>query len=107
MPILEMKSAKQTGTKESDEWVSELSSGGIERFGSGGVAAAALDRTLADSDGVERFERLFQAAPRVPILILRGADAEDRARKIVQRGAQECQIKNQAYRYRLGGRCAR
>ena len=105
MPILEMRTAKQTSTKESDEWVTELSSG-IGRFRSGGVVAAALDRTMADSNGVETFNRLFQAAPRVPILILRGAYAEERARKIVQRGAQECQIKIQAYRYRLGRRCA-
>jgi hypothetical protein len=102
MPILEMRTAS---TKESDEWVTELSSG-IGRFRSGGVAAAALDRTLVDSNRVDTFDRLFQAAPRVPILILRGACREERARKIVQRGAQECQIKIQAYRYRLGRRCA-
>jgi DNA-binding NarL/FixJ family response regulator len=105
MPILEMRTTKQTSTKESDEWVTELSSG-IGRFRSGGVAAAALDRTMADSNGVETLDRLFQAAPRVPILILRGVYAEERARKIVQRGAQECQIKIQTYRYHLGRRCA-
>ena len=91
MPILEMRTAKQTSTKESDEWVTELSSG-IGRFRSGGVVAAALDRTMADSNGVETFDRLFQAAPRIPILNLRGA--------------QECQIKIQAYRYRLARWCA-
>jgi hypothetical protein len=64
----------------------------IERFRNSGVAAAAFDRTLADSDGVEAFDRLFQAAPRVPILI--------------PRGAQECQIKLQAYKNSIGGRCA-
>jgi DNA-binding response OmpR family regulator len=100
-----MRTAKQTSTKESDEWVTELSSG-IERFRSSGVAAAAFDRTLADSDGVEAFDRLFQAASRVPILILHGAYAEERARKTVNLGAQECQVKIQAYRYSLGGRCA-
>ena len=105
MPILEMRTTKQTSTNESDEWVTELSSG-IGRFRSGGVAAAALDLTMAGSNSVETFDRLFQAPPRVPILILRGAYTADRARKIVQRGAQECQIKIQAYRYRLGRRCA-
>jgi hypothetical protein len=106
MPILEMRTAKQTSTKESVEGVIELSSG-IARFRNGGVAPAALDRTWADSDGVLAFDRLFQAAPRVPILILREADREERARKIVQRGAQERQIKSQAYGFRLVGRCAR
>jgi hypothetical protein len=55
--------------------------------------AQAFDPTLADSDGVEAFDRLLQAAFGVPILILRGA--------------QECQIKNQPYGFHLGGRCAR
>jgi len=92
MPILEMRAAQQTSTKESDEWVTELPSG-IERFRCGRVAPEACDPTLADSDGVEAFDRLFDAALRVPILILRGA--------------QECQIKKQAYGFHLGGRCAR
>jgi hypothetical protein len=92
MPILETRTAKPTSTKESDERVSELPSG-IERFRSGGVAPAAFDRILADSDGLEAFDRLFQAALRVPTLILGGA--------------QECQIRNQAYGFHLGGRCAR
>ena len=105
MPILEMRTAKQTSTKESDEPVTELSSG-RGRFRSGGVAAAALDRTMADRNGVETSDRLFQAAPRAPILILRGAYTADRARRIVHRGTQECQIKMQAYRCRLGRRGA-
>jgi hypothetical protein len=93
MPILELRTAKQTSTKESDEGVTELSSG-IDRFPSGGVAPAA-------------FDRLFRAAPRVPILILREADREERAKKIVQRGAQARQIKKQAYGFHFGAGCAR
>lgn len=106
MPILELRTAKQTSTKESDESVAELPSG-LGRFAGGGVAPAALDRTLADSAGVEAFDRLFQAAPRAPMLILSEADSEASARKIVPCGAQECQIKNQAYGFHWGGRCAR
>ena len=79
MPILEMRTAQQTSTKESDEWVKGLPSG-IERRRSGGAAP-------------EAFDRLFEAALRVPILI--------------QRGAQECPIKKQAYEFHLGRRCAR
>jgi hypothetical protein len=78
MPILEMRTAKQTSTKESDEGVSELASG-IARFPSGGVAP-------------EAFDRLFQAAFRLPILILRGA--------------QVWQTRKPAYGFHLGGRCA-
>jgi DNA-binding response OmpR family regulator len=55
------------------EWVTELSRG-IERLGDGGVAAAVLDLNLPDSEGVETFDKLFHAAPGVPILILSDAD---------------------------------
>jgi hypothetical protein len=78
MPFLEMRTAKVTSPKECDEWVSELPSR-IEWCPSGGVAPAP-------------FDRLFQAALGLPILI--------------QRGTEECQIKNQAYGFHLGGRCA-
>jgi hypothetical protein len=92
MPILEMRTAKQTSAKERDEWVTELSSG-IKRFRSGGVAAAALDRTMGPiSNGVETVGSLFQTAPRILMLILRRP--------------QECQINIQAYSYRLARWCA-
>jgi hypothetical protein len=105
MPILEMRTAQQTSTKESDEEVAELPSG-IERFRSDGVAPAAFDRPLIDSHGVEAFDRLLETALRMPILTLGEAARGERARKIVQRGAQERQIKNQAYGCHVGGRCA-
>ena len=82
------------------EWVTELSSG-IERLRNGGVGAVVLDLTLPDSHGVETFDKLFQAAPRVPILILSEADTEEMARQAVQRGAQDYLVKNQADGYRL------
>jgi hypothetical protein len=93
MPILERRTAKQTSSEESDEEVTEFSTG-IERFRSGGVACAALDR-------------LFQAASRIPILILRETDREQRARKIVQRGAPARQIKMPAYGFHFGAEGAR
>jgi DNA-binding NarL/FixJ family response regulator len=67
------------------EWLTELS-GGIERLRGGGVGAVLLDRTLLDSLCVETFDKLFQAAPRVPISILSSSDAEVSARQAVQRG---------------------
>src|ERR1700730_8242167 len=130
MPGLELRTAKQTNAKDSGEcvllidaqaddaarildelrsapderfqveWVTELSSG-IERLRSGGVGAVVLDLTLPDSHGVETFDKLFEAAPRVPILILSGADAEEMAKQAVQRGAQDYLVKNQADGYRL------
>jgi hypothetical protein len=102
MPILATRTAKETRTKESDEPVSELLSG-IWRFRSGGVAPAALDRTLADSAGVLAFNRL-QTAPRAPIGL---AQRETSASEIVPYGAPECPIRIRAYGFHLGGRCAR
>jgi diguanylate cyclase (GGDEF)-like protein/PAS domain S-box-containing protein len=125
MPSLALRIAKQTNTKDSVEcvllieaqaddaarildelgsatderfqveWVTELSSG-IERLRKGGVGALVLDLALPDSHGIEAFDKLFQAAPHVPILILSGADAEEIARQAVQRGAQDYLLKNQA-----------
>ena len=82
------------------EWVTELSRG-IERLCDGGVGAAVLDLNLPDSKGVETFDKLFQAAPGVPILILSDADTEGEARQAVQRGAQDYLLKEQADGYRL------
>src|SRR6202521_2560303 len=130
MPSLELSTAKQTGTNDSDdcvllieaeagdaarildelgaatdepfrvEWVTELSSG-IARLRSGGVGAVVVDLTLPDSDGVETFDKLFQTAPHVPILILSRTDEEETARRAVRRGAQDYLVKNQADGYRL------
>ena len=82
------------------EWVTELSRG-IERLCEGGVGATVLDLNLPDSKGVETFDKLFQAAPGVPILVLSGADEEGEARQAVQRGAQDYVLKEQADGYRL------
>jgi diguanylate cyclase (GGDEF)-like protein/PAS domain S-box-containing protein len=82
------------------EWVSELSSG-IERLRSGGVAAVVLDLTFPDSGGMATFDKLFQAAPGVPILIVSGADGEETARQAVRRGARDYVIKHPSDGYRL------
>jgi diguanylate cyclase (GGDEF)-like protein/PAS domain S-box-containing protein len=53
------------------------------------IAAVLLDLSLPDSGGIETFDRLFLAAPQIPILILAVAKDEAIARLAVQRGAQE------------------
>ena len=82
------------------EWVTELFRG-IERLRDGGVGAAVLDLNLPGSQNVETFDKLFQAAPGVPILILCEPDTEAMARQVVQRGAQDYLLKEQADGYRL------
>src|SRR5580692_4741771 len=54
------------------EWITELPRG-IERLRAGGVRAVLLDLTLAGNRG-DTFDKVFQAAPRVPILILSSVD---------------------------------
>src|ERR1700723_309335 len=82
------------------EWVTELSRG-MERLCDGGVKAVVLDLNLPDSRGVETFDKIFQAAPGVPVLILSDADTEGEARQAVEHGAQDHLLKEQADGYRL------
>src|ERR1700683_2657349 len=88
-----------TGERFDVEWVPELSSG-LGRLRNGGVGTVLFDMTSPDSRAIETFDRLFQAAPGVPILILVGADAEEMARKAVQHRAQDYLVKNPADGYR-------
>jgi DNA-binding response OmpR family regulator len=59
-----------TGSGSFDvEWVRQLSAG-LERLSTRGIAAVLLALSLPDSQGLETFDRLFTAAPDIPILIL-------------------------------------
>jgi len=89
-------------TEESFEvqWVTQLSRG-IERLRDGGVSAAVLDLNLADSQGLETFNQLFEVAPDLPILILSEAGTEEIARQAVHLGAYDYLINEQADGYRL------
>jgi diguanylate cyclase (GGDEF)-like protein/PAS domain S-box-containing protein len=74
---------------------------GIERLRTGGVGTVVLDFTSLNGNGPEKFDNLFQAANRIPILLLSAADSEDAARQAVQRGARGYLVKEQADAYRL------
>ena len=63
------------------------------------IAAVLVDLSLPDSTGMETFNRLFLAAPHVPILILAVAEDEDIAKLAVQRGAQEYLLKGRLEAY--------
>ena len=82
------------------EWVTELASG-IELLRHGGIGAAVLDLSLADSRGIEMSDNLVQAAPGLPVLLLIEADSEDMARQAVQRGAYDYLVKSHADGHRL------
>jgi diguanylate cyclase (GGDEF)-like protein/PAS domain S-box-containing protein len=66
-----------------------------------GVAAVLVDLELSDSRGIETFDRLFQAAPQIPFLVLIGASDEAIARLAVQRGAQDFLLKDRLDSYWL------
>src|ERR1700686_2959450 len=51
------------------EWVRQLSDG-VARLNKGGIDAVLLELSLPDSHGIETFDKLFSAAPDVPILVL-------------------------------------
>jgi diguanylate cyclase (GGDEF)-like protein/PAS domain S-box-containing protein len=65
-----------------------------ERF-----AAILVDLSLPDSRGIETFDRLFAAAPQIPMLILAAAQEEGIAKLAVQRGAQEYLLKGRLSAY--------
>src|ERR1700687_466394 len=70
------------------EWVRQLSEG-IGCLSKRGIAAVLLALSLPDSQGIEPSDKLFTAAPDVPILIL-GANANEAlAKEAVGRGAQD------------------
>jgi len=69
------------------EWLRQLSAG-LERIAKGGIDAILVDMTLVDSVGIATFDRLFAAAPRIPIMTLSAMEEEPLAIEAVQRGAQ-------------------
>ncbi|HEY4776234.1 MAG TPA: EAL domain-containing protein [Candidatus Acidoferrales bacterium] len=69
------------------ELVCELSQG-LERLSKRGFAAILLALSLPDSHGIETFDKVFAAAPDVPILIL-GNGNEALAKEAVSHGAQD------------------
>jgi diguanylate cyclase (GGDEF)-like protein/PAS domain S-box-containing protein len=57
------------------------------------IAAIILDLFLPDSKGIETVDRLFQATPRIPILVLAAPADEALAKLAVQHGAQDYLLK--------------
>jgi len=77
-----------TGSGSFDvEWVRQLSQG-LARLSKGGIDAVLLELSLPDSHGIETFDKLFSAAPGVPILVLDNGN-EALAKEAVGHGAQD------------------
>src|SRR5580658_6139123 len=54
-----------------------------------GIEAIVVDLLLPDSRGIDTFDRLFLAAPTIPILVLIDPRDEATAKLAVQSGAQD------------------
>lgn len=82
------------------EWVRQLSEA-LHRISKKGIAAVLLKLSLLDSHGIETFDKLFSAAPDVPILIF-GEDANEAlAVQAVGRGAQDYLLRSHLDSYSL------
>src|ERR1700688_4038215 len=66
-----------------------VTAGRQEKHRPDGIAAVLADFFLADSHGIGTFDRLFCAAPHIPILVLSPTQHEEVARLAVQHGAQD------------------
>ena len=82
------------------EWVHQLSEG-LERLKTKGIAAALLNLSLPDHQGMEAFDALFTAASDIPILILQGDVNEALAKEAVARGAQDYLLPSHLNSYSL------
>ena len=80
------------------EWVRRCSEA-LERLD--GIAAILVDLYLPDSRGIETFDRLFRAAPKIPILVLIDPQDEETAKLAVQCGAQDYLFKARLDAYLL------
>jgi len=67
----------------------------IERVQSGGIDVVLLDLGLPDSQGLDTFDRMRNAAPDLPIVVLTGNADHETARAAVKAGAQDYLIKGQ------------
>lgn len=70
-------------------------SSGVERIGQGDIELVLLDLSLPDSSGLETFDAVHAAAPRVPVVVVSGLDDEGVAVRAVHRGAQDYLVKGQ------------
>ncbi len=80
----------------------ETLAAGMDRLERGGVDVVLLDLGLPDSYGLETFDRLHEAAPAVPIVVLSDLDDEAAAMLAARRGAQDYLVKGRVDPHGLG-----
>jgi diguanylate cyclase (GGDEF)-like protein/PAS domain S-box-containing protein len=73
------------------EWLRSYAAG-LERLKDqvkNAIAAVLVDLSIPDGQGLQTFDRIFQASPHIPILVLSNPEHEEVAKQAVQRGAQD------------------
>jgi putative nucleotidyltransferase with HDIG domain len=65
----------------------------VERLASNSIEVVVLDLSLPDSQGIETFSRLQEAAPRVAVIVLTGNSDTREALRTVEAGAQDYLVK--------------
>lgn len=73
--------------------IAESLASGIEQLRQGRIEVILLDLSLPDSDGIETFLRIFEAAGPAPIVVLSGINDVALAVETVQLGAQDYLVK--------------
>ena len=66
---------------------------GLERASQGGIDALLLDLGLPDSQGLNTFQRVHEAVPSLPVVVMSSLDDEQVAMRAVEIGAQDYLIK--------------
>ena len=84
-----------------DEWVQTLSQA-VERLREKSIWAIFANTSLPDRHGLDTIDKLIQAAPGVPILVLAGADEEGLCREALRRGAKDYLLEGHIDAYSFG-----
>src|SRR6202521_1942932 len=83
------------------EWVQTLSQG-VERLREKTIWAIFASLSLPDSQGLDTIDRLLQAAPGVPILVMGRAEDEDLSTEALRRGAKDYLLNGHISTYSFG-----
>jgi diguanylate cyclase (GGDEF)-like protein/PAS domain S-box-containing protein len=89
--IVQEMLAQSSGGPFAVEWITSCAAA-LDRLNDPtkeGIAAVLIDLRLPDGQAPETFDRILEAAPHIPILILGDPEQEDIAKHTVQRGAQD------------------
>ena len=76
------------------EWAGRLADG-IDHVRNGQIDAILVDTFIAESSGIDIFDRLYRLAPYIPMLAFCGQENEELARQAIHHGAKGYLVKNQ------------